>query len=199
MNTLLSAVGDWFAQNWFILLIIVLMVAMLVPSFLRQKKEMNARNELFDKLKKGTRVITTAGVYGVVESIELTTDGKVVTIVTGNAKNPTTMTIHINAIGGIDNKTPVVEDENGNVVETKSSDTKEAESTEIQTKNDKIEEQKPMVEASKLSALVDKVASNKEAKSTTSTKKSSTSKTTSTKKGSSTKSSTSKANSKSKK
>lgn len=199
MNTLLSAVGDWFAQNWFILLIIVLMVAMLVPSFLRQKKEMNARNELFDKLKKGTRVITTAGVYGVVESIELTTDGKVVTIVTGNAKNPTTMTIHINAIGGIDNKTPVVEDENGNVVETKISDTKEAESTEIQTKNDKIEEQKPMVEASKLSALVDKVASNKVAKSTTSTKKSSTSKTTSTKKGSSTKSSTSKANSKSKK
>lgn len=118
MNLLLG-IGEWFAQNWFILLIIVLMIAMLVPSYIRQKKEINAKNELFDKLKKGTRVITTAGVYGVVESIELTTDGKVVTILTGSAKNPTTMTIHINAIGGIDNKTPVVEDMNGNVVDSK--------------------------------------------------------------------------------
>ena len=119
MSLLLNAFTDWFAQNWFILLIIVLMIAMLVPSYIRQKKEVAAKNELFDKLKKGTKVITTAGVYGVVESIELTTDGKVVTIKTGSDKNPTTMTVHINAIGGIDNKTAVVEDMDGNVVEQK--------------------------------------------------------------------------------
>ena len=110
MNLLLSAFGDWMAKNWMILVLIVLAIALLVPTYLRQKKEVNARNELNNTIKKGTKIITTAGVYGVVESIEDTTDGKVVTIITGNSKNPTTMTIHINAIGGIDNKTPVVAD-----------------------------------------------------------------------------------------
>ena len=108
MNLILG-IGDWFAQNWMIIVLIVVAVALLVPTYLRQKKEMNARNELNSTIKKGTKIITTAGVYGVVESIEDTTDGKVVTIVTGSSKNPCTMTIHINAIMGIDNKTPVTE------------------------------------------------------------------------------------------
>ena len=108
MNLMLS-IGDWFAQNWIILVLIVLAIAMLVPSYLRQRKEMNARNELNSTIKKGTKIITTAGVYGTVQSIENTTDGKVVTIQTGDAKHPTTMTIHINAIGGIDNKKAVAE------------------------------------------------------------------------------------------
>ena len=107
MNLLLS-VGDWFAQNWMLLVLIVVAVALLVPSYLRNKKEVNARNELNNQIVKGTKIITTAGIYGTVESVEDTTDGKVVTIVTGNSNNPTTMTIHINAIGGIDNKTAVV-------------------------------------------------------------------------------------------
>ena len=115
-NLLLNAFADWFAQNWFILVLIVCVVAMLVPTYLRQKKEMNARNELNTTIKKGTKIITTAGVYGTVESIEETSDGKVVTIVTGTGKYPSTMTIHINAIGGIDNKKAVVVDENGDEV-----------------------------------------------------------------------------------
>ena len=141
MNILLSALTDWFARNWFILLIIVLMIAMLVPTYLRNKKEIAAKNELFEKLKKGTKIITTAGVYGVVESIELTTDGKVVTITTGSSKNPTTMTIHINAIGGIDNKTAVVEDMNGNVIEPKKEEVVEEKVEE--TKEAEEKEEKP--------------------------------------------------------
>lgn len=164
MNLLLG-IGEWFAQNWFILLIIVLMIAMLVPSYIRQKKEINAKNELFDKLKKGTRVITTAGVYGVVESIELTTDGKVVTILTGSAKNPTTMTIHINAIGGIDNKTPVVEDMNGNVVDSKA-ETKVVEEKVEEPKEEKVETEEAKAE--------EKPATSKK----TTTKKTTTKKTT---------------------
>ena len=131
MNLLLSAFGDWFAKNWIILVLIVFAVALLVPSYLRQKKEMNARNELNSNIKKGTKIITTAGVYGTVESIEDTTDGKVVTIVTGTSKNPTTMTIHINAIGGIDNKKAVVADEK---VE------KEVETKAVEEKTDTTEE-----------------------------------------------------------
>ena len=110
MNLLLS-VGDWFAQNWMIILLIVVAVGLMVPTYLKQKKEVNARNDLNNQIVKGAKIITTAGVYGVVESIENTTDGKVVTIKTGDEKHPCTMTIHINAIGGIDNKTIVVENE----------------------------------------------------------------------------------------
>ncbi len=105
----LMTIGEWFAQNWMLLLLLVLAIVMIVPTYLKQKKEMGARQELSNSIKKGVKIVTTAGVYGVVESVEDTTDGKVVTIVTGTGKNPSTMTIHINAIMGIDNKTAVTE------------------------------------------------------------------------------------------
>ena len=109
MNLLLSF-KDWLSANWMILVLIAVAVALLVPTYIRSKKEMTARQELNKTIKKGLKIVTTAGVYGVVESIENTTDGQVVTIITGNAKNPTTMTVHINAIAGIDNKTAVKDD-----------------------------------------------------------------------------------------
>lgn len=142
MNILLSAFGDWFAQNWIILVLIVCTVALLVPTYLRQRKEMNARNELNSTIKKGTKIITTAGVYGVVESIEDTTDGKVVTIITGSAKNPTTMTIHINAIGGIDNKKTVVVNEDEVEEKKKVSESKEEVVETVEEKEEKPAEEK---------------------------------------------------------
>ena len=135
MNTLLSAFGDWLAKNWIIIVLIVLAVALLVPTYLRQKKEVTARNELNNSIKKGTKIITTAGVYGVVESIEETTDGKVVTIVTGSSKNPTTMTIHINAIGGIDNKKSVVGEDKDKVQENKKIETETSTETKEETES----------------------------------------------------------------
>lgn len=151
MNTLLSAFGDWFAKNWIILVLIVFAIALLVPTYLRQKKEVNARNELNNTIKKGTKIITTAGVYGVVESIRETTDGKVVTIVTGNSKNPTTMDIHINAIGGIDNKSAVTVDTDNKVVEDKveKAEEKEAPATEDTAVEEKTEDAKPKKETTK--------------------------------------------------
>lgn len=107
MNLLLSAVGDWFAQNWMLLVLVVVLGFFVVTTFLKTRKEANARNDLMSSVKKGTKIVTTAGVYGTVESIEETTDGKVVTIKTGSSKSPCTMTIHMNAIMGIDNKTAV--------------------------------------------------------------------------------------------
>lgn len=138
MNLILG-IGDWFAQNWMIIVLIVVAVALLVPTYLRQKKEMNARNELNSTIKKGTKIITTAGVYGVVESIEETSDGKVVTISTGNSKNPSSMTIHINAIGGIDNKTNVIVNSEEKVVEEKIEEIP----AEITEDSDDVEVEKP--------------------------------------------------------
>ena len=116
MSSLLS-VGSWLAQNWMLLVLVAFCLFFVVTTFLKQKKEINSRNELANSLKKGTKIVTTAGVYGVIAGIEETTDGKVVTIVTGKKSAPTTMTIHINAIMGIDNKTPVKADKKEEVAE----------------------------------------------------------------------------------
>ena len=115
MNLLLSFVNT-LKENWMLFLMIGVLIAFFAFTIMKQKKEMNTRNELVSSIKKGTKIVTTAGVYGVVESIEETTDGKVAIISTGNSKNPTTMTIHINAIMGIDNKTLV---KDGNKVSSK--------------------------------------------------------------------------------
>lgn len=139
MFRLLDA-ATWFGQNWMLLVLIVLAVACLVPTYLRSKKEANNRAELNNTIKKGTKIVTTAGVYGVVESVENTSDGKVVTIVTGNAKNASTMTIHINAIMGIDNKTTVVENEEvakKPKVEVVEVDEDEKEEEPVETKEEK--------------------------------------------------------------
>lgn len=139
MNLLMS-IGSWLQQNWMLLLLLVLAVAMVVPTYLKQKKEMNNRQELSDSIKKGTKIVTTAGVYGVVESVEETTDGKVVTIITGSSKNPCTMTIHINAIMGIDNKTKIDDGEKKTNKTKASSKNKEVESLDVDESNDIAEE-----------------------------------------------------------
>ena len=106
MNLLLD-IGSTLAQYWPMILIVVMAVALLVPTYLRQKKELKNRQELNETIKVGTKIVTTAGVYGVVESMEETSDGVVLVISTGDKSRPSTMTIHINAIMGIDNKTYV--------------------------------------------------------------------------------------------
>ncbi|MBE5757357.1 MAG: preprotein translocase subunit YajC [Clostridiales bacterium] len=142
MNLFLS-VGDWFAQNWMLLVLIVVAVGLMVPAYLRRKKEIEERKTLNDQLVKGTKIITTAGVYGVIESVENTTDGKVVTIVTGNAKNPSTMTIHINAIGGIDNKSVVVEEATAPVEKVEKVEEKAEETAEVEEVKETKTEAKP--------------------------------------------------------
>jgi len=142
MNLLLS-IGDWFAQNWMLLLMVVVLGGFVVMTFLKQKKENDAKNDLVSTIKKGTKIVTTAGVYGVVESIEETTDGKVVVISTGSYNNPSSMTIHINAIMGIDNKTSLKEEKKSKKVveiieEVDDEDTTDDEYEEIEVVEKKV-------------------------------------------------------------
>lgn len=166
MSILLNAFTNFLSKNWMLILLLVIAILILVPSFLRQKKEIANRNELNNTIKAGTKIVTTAGVYGVVQSIRETTDGKVVTIVTGNAKNPTTMDIHINAIMGVDNKTLVTEE----APKTESVEKKEetAEQKEEPVKEESVEEK---TETKKTSTQTKKPATKKSSSKST-TKKS---------------------------
>ena len=78
------------------------------------KKYEMERQELLSNLKKGTKVITSFGIYGEVVEVKETTDGQVVLIASGDEKHKTYMNVHINAIMNIDAKQDVVYDADGN-------------------------------------------------------------------------------------
>ena len=118
---------EFIANYGMIILLVVLFLIMVIPSVLKSRKELKAREELNESIKKGTKVITAAGIYGKVIDMEETSDGTVVTISTGDKKNPSTLTMHINAIGGIDNKTKV---KSSKKADTNKDDDKSEEETE---------------------------------------------------------------------
>lgn len=95
-------------------LAVVLLVVMYITRGKRNKKYEDERQDLINNLKKGTKVITSFGLYGEVVEVKETTDGKVVLISTGDNKNKTYMNVHINAIMNIDKKQDVIYDAEGN-------------------------------------------------------------------------------------
>ena len=96
---------QFLANYGMVILLVVLFLLMVIPSILKSRSELKAREALNASIKKGSKIITSAGIYGTVESMVETSDGTVVTISTGDSKNPSTITMHINAIAGMDNKT----------------------------------------------------------------------------------------------
>ena len=112
MNLILAGSG---MSNWTLLIILaVMIIVMIVPSIIRNKKDSAARQETLKSLKPGTTIITTAGVFGKILSVRETTIGKVYVIETGDGKNKSYMEIHENAIMNIDDKRDIVLDADGN-------------------------------------------------------------------------------------
>ena len=131
MNFLLVNAGEFIKNNSVVILLIVALVAMLIMSYISSKKNNEARNQMANKLEKGVKVITQSGIYGTIESITETTDGKVVVISTGEGDKKSYMQIHINAIANIDNKRNIVLDENGVDITFKDEDDKQNKAKEV--------------------------------------------------------------------
>lgn len=78
---------------------------------------MNQAQAMINELKPGTKVKTYTGLYGTIDSIRETTDGKVVMLKIGEEGGKVGfIEIDANAIYGIDSKTDVVYDKDGNVI-----------------------------------------------------------------------------------
>ena len=104
MNLLL---GTFFEDYGFLIILLVLFVAYMAWMFLKNKKDREAINGFQTKLKQGDKVVTGSGIYGTVEKIVDTTDGKVVTLkISENAY----LDVNIGAIYNIDSKTEVVDE-----------------------------------------------------------------------------------------
>jgi len=140
----LLAVGTFFSQYWPVLVLLVALIALYVVSIFRRKKDNEQAQKMIDELKPGTKVKTYTGFYGTIDSIRETTDGKVVMLRIGEEGGKQAFVeIDANAIYGIDSKTDVVYDAQGNIIvkEDNSQKTETAEPAEEKTE-EKVEKNK---------------------------------------------------------
>ncbi len=139
-------------QTGNLIVIIVLLVAcavMFILSYFKNKKYMANQQNLLDEIKVGSKVLTKTFIYGTVESITETTDGKIVLIKTGEGDKVSYLEMNLEAIYSIDNKEEVVDlddvmtEEKDEKVDDKKSNKKE-ELEEVKTDADELEELKPV-------------------------------------------------------
>ena len=91
-----------------IVLLLVACAAMFIMSYVRNKKYMLNQQELLNNIEVGSRVLTKTFIYGTVEKITETTDGKIVLIKTGEGDKVSYLEMNLEAIYSIDNKEEVV-------------------------------------------------------------------------------------------
>ncbi|MGN1212524.1 MAG: preprotein translocase subunit YajC [Christensenellales bacterium] len=101
MNLLLESFWESYG---FLIILLVLFVAYIAWMMLKNKKDREAINNFQTNLKIGDKVVTGSGIYGTVEKIVDTTDGKVVTLKVGENSY---IDVNIGAIYNIDSKTEV--------------------------------------------------------------------------------------------
>ncbi len=91
-----------------IILLLVACVALFVLSYFRNKKYMQNQQNLLNDLQVGSRVLTKTFIYGTIEKIWETTDGKVVLIKTGEDDKCSYLEMNIDGIYSVDQKEEVV-------------------------------------------------------------------------------------------
>ncbi len=92
-----------------IIVLLVACVAMFVLSYFKNKKYMQNQQNLLNDLKVGSKVLTKTFIYGTIEKITDTTDGKIVLIKTGEGNKSSYIEMNIEGIYSVDNKEEVVD------------------------------------------------------------------------------------------
>ena len=97
--------------------LLVLVIGIFIMNYFRSKKNKENAENMVNNIKVGDKVKTYSGFYGEIVSITETTDGKVAVLRTGEEGHYGYLSIDMNAIYAIDEKKPVVLDENGNIID----------------------------------------------------------------------------------
>lgn len=127
-----------------LILIIILLVAcagMFILSYFKNKKYMASQQDLLNNVKVGSKVLTKTFIYGTVEKITDTTDGKIVLIKTGEGDKVSYLEMNLEAIYSIDNKEEVV-DVDEVIEENSSKETTKDDATEAFKVEEKVEIEK---------------------------------------------------------
>jgi len=109
MFSLLNESASFFESYGLILILLAALIIMFVFSSFKNRDLTKQRIEFLNTLKIGDKVKTYSGLYGVVEAISDTTDGKVVLIKSGNGKKVSYIEVDLNAVFGLDTKSAVSE------------------------------------------------------------------------------------------
>ena len=184
-NLLLEGTAGFADSYTLLIVLVVIIVGFLLLSLSRRKKEENYRNDLLNKVVPGAKVKTYSGLYGTVESITDTTDGKIVLVKTGEGDKVSYQLLHINAIFGIDTHKDLVFDENGNDITFADADAEvevvedEEEVEYIEVEEDDEDEEVEIVEVEEveeevIEEVVEEIKAPKAKKSSSSAKKSTT-------------------------
>lgn len=132
VSTLLQNQGGGNAATWIILVVLLaILVVMYIFSAIRRKKYNQEVVAMLDALKPGDKIKTYSGIYGTIVSIRETTDGKVVTLETGDEKHKSYTTVDASVIYCLDKKQDVVYDAEGNIVEPADETTETAEKVDV--------------------------------------------------------------------
>ena len=124
-NSLLGEATGGNATMWVLLVLLAVLIIAYIFSYYKRKKYNQETTNMLNSLKPGDKVKTYSGFYGTVVSIKETTDGKVVTLETGDEKHKSYTSIDSNAIYCIDKKEDIVYDTEGNIVMPASEDEKQ--------------------------------------------------------------------------
>ena len=81
-----------------LVLIVVLVIAYPIMASMKNKKERQRFDEMANSIKRGDKIMTTSGIYGVVVDLHMEDDKKIVTIETGTGKNKGYMAFDMYAI-----------------------------------------------------------------------------------------------------
>ncbi len=144
MNQILADIQP---TQWILLAIIVVLI-ILYPIFvyIRNKKDREKFQALNDSLKVGDKVVTGAGVYGTIISIDVKNEGKIVTLETGDENHKGYVSVDVLAIYNVINDTPIQETtealttteiEKSDIVEENSDEKQNTEMTTNETKQNK--------------------------------------------------------------
>lgn len=126
VSTLLQAQQGNSAATWIILVVLLaILIVMYVISTIKRKKYNQEAVAMIDALKPGDKIKTYSGIYGTVIAIRETTDGKVVTLETGDDEHKSYTTVDASVIYCLDKKTDIVYDTNGEIIEPATDETEE--------------------------------------------------------------------------
>ena len=138
------------AQITLIIVVAALLILYPVFMYVRNKKDREKRNELYETIRKGDYVITYSGIMGKVVEIFEKQNGKFLTIQTGEGKNSGFVCITIDAVYSFTDNKDKIFGTDGEPVNENNSNVSDEKNKDVTSKEDKKTKKNKVVDAVEL-------------------------------------------------
>ena len=131
--------ASFFSKYGLLIILVVLLIAMFVWNFFRQKKAVQQEEEMQKSITVGTKLKTYSGVYGTVVSIYDTTDGRVAVL---SLDGKSTMEVDFRSLYCVDKKRMIDDEEPAQPAEEESKPEVVSAPEKVEAVEDKKEDKK---------------------------------------------------------